>query len=143
MAKKRMRPRRRPSSNITRARASRLYSLVRLLADSPRTRDQILSALGIGLRTFYREADMLKQVGVRLRLTRKTYELLTAPAEAEERMPFPDPQLTFAEMRELCSHSGPVAQRLAALYREVVEASSEPKRKRPGRGRSRRSSVDR
>src|SRR4051794_14497504 len=68
--------RRRPSVHITLQRAARLHRLVWHLAESARTRDAILTHLGIGLRTFYRELDLLKRCGVKVRHTAKQYMLL-------------------------------------------------------------------
>src|ERR1017187_5088251 len=92
---------RRPSVHITLQRASRLHRLVGFLATGPRTRPAILCELRVGLRTFYRELELLKKCGVKVRHKLKLYHLLPTAAEAEGRLPFPDPQLSFAEMAEL------------------------------------------
>src|SRR3954449_8221565 len=75
--------RRRPAVHITLSRAARLHRLVTVLAAGPRGRDALLSALGIGLRTFYRELELLKKCGVKVRLERRQYLLTTTSAEAE------------------------------------------------------------
>ena len=90
--------RRRPSVHITLQRAARLHRMVGFLAEGPRTRDAILSRLGMGLRTFYRELELLKRCGVKVRYRAKQYSLLATAAQAEGQLPFPDPQLSFAEM---------------------------------------------
>ena len=64
-------------------------------------REALLDRLAIGLRTFYRELDLLKRCGIKVRREGKTYGLRSTVAEAEARLPFPDPQLSFAEMAEL------------------------------------------
>ena len=115
-------PRRRPSVHITLHRAARFHHLVTFLAQSPRTRPDILSHLRIGLRTFYRELDFLKRCGVRVRHKDKLYHLLPTPAEAEGRLPFPDPQLSFAEMAELRVATAPPA----VGWRSCWRASSSP-----------------
>ena len=51
---------RRPAVHITLGRAARLHQMVKLLAEGPNTRDAVLTALGIGLRTFYRELERIK-----------------------------------------------------------------------------------
>src|SRR5262245_57406580 len=56
--------RRRPLVHITLQRAARLHRLVRFLAESPQAREAILSELAIGLRTFYRELELLNRCGV-------------------------------------------------------------------------------
>jgi hypothetical protein len=139
MAKKRGRTRRRAAATITLTRAARLFQLVRFLSSGPQPRDQVQHGLGIGLRTFYRELEMLKRLGVRIRLDHKTYLMTSSAEEAEARLPFPDPHLTFAEMRALSSCPGEVGARLAALYNEVLQTAtrpSEPRKKKP-RGRAR------
>src|SRR5438270_13627959 len=112
--------RRRPAVHITLGRASRLHHLVMLLAQAARTRDEILAALRIGLRTFYRELELLKRCGVKIQQKNKAYTLLTTAAQAEGRLPFPDPQLSFAEMEELSRSPGEAGARLAALLASVV-----------------------
>ena len=69
-------PRRRPSVHITLPRAARLHRLVRFLAENPRARSAILSDLRIGLRTFYRELDLLNRCGVKVRHKLKLYHLV-------------------------------------------------------------------
>lgn len=130
---KRGSPRRRPATHITLARAARLHRLVSLLGAGPRTREQVLSHLAIGLRTFYRELELLKRVGVKVRLVGKTYELQTSLDDAEGRLPFPDPQLSFAEMAELSQCPGEAGRRLADLLAGVV---AEPVRPTPGKRKS-------
>src|SRR4051812_42207906 len=88
--------RRRPAVHITLGRAARLHRLVTVLAAGPRAREDLLTVLGIGLRTFYRELELLKRCGVKIRLTKKQYTLQSTAEEAEGRLPFPDPQLSFA-----------------------------------------------
>ena len=75
-------PRRRPSVHITLQRASRLHRLVRFLAESPRARSAILADLRIGLRTFYRELDLINRCGVKVRHKAKHYHLVHAGTRA-------------------------------------------------------------
>ncbi len=65
--------RRRPAVHITLGRAARLHRLVMLLADQPRGREGILGELTIGLRTFYRELELLKRCGVKIQHKNKAY----------------------------------------------------------------------
>jgi predicted DNA-binding transcriptional regulator YafY len=125
--------RRRPAVHITLGRAARLHRLVSLLAKNPRPRDAILSELGIGLRTFYRELELLNRCGVKVQLKAKNYHLLSTAEQAEGRLPFPDPQLSFAEMAELSRHPGDAALRLAQLLDAVVNQPTAPRK--GGRGR--------
>jgi hypothetical protein len=130
-------PRRRPSVHITLPRAARLHRLVRFLAENPRARSAILSDLRIGLRTFYRELDLLNRCGVKVRHKLKLYNLVPTAAEAEGRLPFPDPQLSFAEMAELAQCVCPAGARLAELLAAVIKPP-EPPKKRSGRAGKRK-----
>ena len=133
MSKTKTRARRRPGGHITLGRAARLHQLVMLLALEPVTRPAILAALSVGLRTFYRELELLKKCGIRLHLDQNGYTLKTTKIDAEGRLPFPDPQLSFAEMAELSSHPGPASHRLAGLLASVVEIQVKPVKKRSSR----------
>jgi predicted DNA-binding transcriptional regulator YafY len=122
--------RRRPVTHITLARASRLHRLVRLLGESPRSREDLLGELGIGLRTFYRELVLLKSCGIKVELKGKAYVLRSTAEEALGGLPFPDPQLSFSEMSELARGTGPAAQRLAELLGSVIHPTAESIRRR-------------
>ena len=126
--------RRRPSVHITLARAARLHRLVMFLAAGPRTRDHVLGQLAVGLRTFYRELELLKRCGVKVQHKDKSYVLHGTPEQAEGRLPFPDPQLSFAEMAELAQGTGEAAQRLAELLRSVTEQPDAPAKPNKSRG---------
>jgi predicted DNA-binding transcriptional regulator YafY len=114
-------PKRRPVVQITLGRASRLYRLVTMLQAEATSREGLLERLVIGLRTFYRELDLLKRCGIKVKREGKTYLLGSTMAEAEARLPFPDPQLSFAEMAELARHPGDAARRLDEIYKGVVQ----------------------
>jgi predicted DNA-binding transcriptional regulator YafY len=125
---------RRPAVHITLARAARLHRLVMFLAEKPRSREALLAELGVGLRTFYRELELLQRCGVKVQHKAKLYALLSTPAQAEGRLPFPDPQLSFAEMEELARSPGEAGQRLAALLASVV--NQPPPKKKSSRSRN-------
>ena len=122
--------RRLPSVQITLPRAARLHRLVRFLAEAPRNRMAVLTELRIGVRTFYREWELLRRCGVKVRQRSRLYSLLTTAEQAEGRLPFPDPQLSFAEMAELARCDCAAGRRLAALLAEVIERR-EPTKERP------------
>jgi hypothetical protein len=113
--------------HITLQRAARLHRLVRYFAGAPRTRSVILSELRIGLRTFYRELELLKKCGVKVRHKQKLYHLVPTEEEALGRLPFPDPQLSFAEMAELATCDCTAGRRLANLLAAVVNQPLPPK----------------
>jgi predicted DNA-binding transcriptional regulator YafY len=125
--------RRRPGVHITLARAARLHRLVSILAQNPRRREELLHQLAIGLRTFYRELDLLKRCGVKIKLAQKLYTLRATAEEAEGRLPFPDPQLSFSEMAELAQYAGPAAKRLAEMLDSVIHQPIGPAKAPKGR----------
>jgi hypothetical protein len=129
--------RRRPAVHITLPRAARLHRLVMFLAGNPRTREVILSELRIGLRTFYRELELLKKCGVKVQHREKAYILAATAEEAEGRLPFPDPQLSFAEMAELSRCPGEAGKRLAAMLASVTSHPPAGGKVTKGRGGSR------
>jgi predicted DNA-binding transcriptional regulator YafY len=112
--------RRRPAVQITSGRAARLHRLVMLLAQRPRTRDEILRELVIGLRTFYRELELMARCGIKVRHKDRAYLLLTTAEQAKGRLPFPDPQLSFAEMADLSRTPGAAGRRLADMLARVL-----------------------
>ena len=118
--------RRRPSVAITWPRAARLHRLIRFLTEAPRDRPAVLSELRIGLRTFYRELELLKRWGIKVRQSAKLYFLMASAEEAEGRLPFPDPQLSFAEMAELARCDCPAGRRLADLMAKVIHQPEPP-----------------
>ena len=93
----------------------------------------ILSELRIGLRTFYRELELLKKCAVKVRHKHKLYHLVPTAAEALGRLPFPDPQLSFAEMAELAVCDCAAGRRLAELLAAVVNEPA-PVKSKTGRG---------
>jgi len=107
--------------------------MVKLLSQAPTTRSAILVALAIGLRTFYRELELLQRCGVKIQQKNKLYTLISTAAQAEGRLPFPDPQLSFAEMEELSRSPGEAGKRLAALLDSVINHPLG--KKKTGRGR--------
>ncbi|WP_201750287.1 hypothetical protein [Tautonia marina] len=117
-------PRRRPAVHITDSRAARLHRLARLLDEAPRSRAELLEMLQIGLRTFYRELELLRRCGVKVRLIGKSYQLRGTLSQAEALLPFPDPRLSFAEMVELSSYPGPAAKRLGGMLKRVLDQSA-------------------
>ncbi len=127
--------RRRPVVHITLGRAARLHRLLSMLEEGPTAREALLDGLAMGLRTFYRELDLLKRCGIKVQRDGKTYKIRSTMAEAEGLLPFPDPQLSFAEMAELARHPGEAARRLAEIYLGVVQPpapSTKRRRKKDG-----------
>jgi hypothetical protein len=81
------------------------------------------------LRTFYRELELLKRFGVKVRHRAKQYTLLATAKQSEGRLPFPDPQLSFAEMAELAACPCDAGRRLADLLAAVIDQPTPTKKK--------------
>lgn len=134
---KKTQERRRPKLQITPARAARLYQLVGVLAEADASRERLLSRLGFGLRTFYRELDLLKKCGIKLKQAGKIYQLQSASKEeAQGQLPFPDPQLSFADMAELTRYPGEASKRLAKLWESVTAGNGPAKSKKKSRSKT-------
>jgi hypothetical protein len=131
---------RRPAVHITLGRAARLHRLVMFLGECPRAREAILAELGFGLRTYYRELELLHRCGVKIQPRNKLYTLLSTLDEARGRLPFPDPQLSFAEMEELARSPGEAGKRLAELLASVV--NQPVARKKASRNRKKAKPVE-
>lgn len=128
--------RRRPAFKISFSRAARLHRLIVLLAERPRPRPEVLGELRIGFRTFYRDLELLKRHGIKIQRRKKDYILPISAEAAELRLPFPDPQLSFAEMAELSRGPGKTGARLAAILARVVQHPPQSRRLRSRSGPS-------
>jgi hypothetical protein len=106
-----------------------------LLAQGPGGRNEILATMRVGLRTFYRELVLLRRCGVKVRHKAKLYHLMHTASEAEGRLPFPDPQLSFAEMSELAQCPCSAGKRLGELLAWVVNQPEPAPRKSSVRGK--------
>ena len=113
--------RQRPVAQVSLSRAARLRHFVLLLAPGPQNRQEIVRRLGIGLRTFYRELELIQRCGIAVRSKDGAYVLMTSVETAEGRLPFPDPHFCFAEMAELSRSPGAAGRRLAELMARVLQ----------------------
>lgn len=105
---------------MTSERLTRLHRLALELVHGPVNKTSILEKLTIGDRTFYRDLETLTEFGMPAVRTRSGY-LLTAPeSEIEQKLPFPDPHLNFAEARKLANSNDPSARPIAEQFEIVV-----------------------
>jgi len=86
---------------VTAERFRRLVRLVQLLGEEPRTREQLLAQLGLDIRGFYRDLELLRSMSVTIILSKGSYHLVGSLEEVLPRLPYPDPHLTLGEMRRL------------------------------------------
>lgn len=98
MAKKAKAP---PATTVTAERAARLYQMLTILGKTSQTRAALTKRLKLGLRGFYRDLELLREVGIHVDLTDGRYALVGNPAQTIAQLPFPDPNLTLGEARDL------------------------------------------
>jgi hypothetical protein len=101
MAKKPRKASNAPAKTVTAERAARLYRLLKLVGDRPRTREDLRRRLRLDVRGFYRDLELLRAEGIDLPLVDRRYVLQEDVAEVLTRLPFPDPRLTLGEARQL------------------------------------------
>jgi predicted DNA-binding transcriptional regulator YafY len=105
----------RQHSSISRVRASRLYKLLRILEVEPGSRRVLLKKLRVGMRTFYRDLDILRQWGIKVELSGSKYELVVEGTPWLELLPFPDPELSFAEAMSLAAAKSAGGRKLQSV----------------------------
>lgn len=101
-------------------RLSRLHRLASVLANGPVDKASLLQRLSIGVRTFYRDLETLSSFGMPAIRTPAGYQLTVAESEIEQKLPFPDPLLNFAEARQLAVSQEPAARPIAEQFGIVV-----------------------
>lgn len=111
---------RRGAGGISTARAARLYKLLSELARGPKSRSRLLRRLRLGIRTFYRDLDMLRGWGIEIRLENQKYALSSSFSDCLNHLPFPDPELTFADAIALSKGSGAHHRKLKRLVDRVT-----------------------
>lgn len=106
---------------ISPERAARLYRLLRTIEHQGLTRGVLLRKLRVGMRTFYRDLDILRSWGIEVALTGRKYHLTTA--DWLGRLRFPDPELSFAEAIELAEAKLPSARKVETLLSAMREGT--------------------
>ena len=86
---------------VTAERFRRLVQLIQVLGEGPRTREQLLAHLGLDIRGFYRDLELLRSMSVTITLSQGRYHLVGSLDDVLPRLPYPDPRLTLGEMRRL------------------------------------------
>lgn len=125
MARKTSSPQPRP---VTAERASRLYHLISLLGKKAQSRDEIVEALQLDVRTFYRDLETLRNWGIHINLdTEGRYSLAISKTDAIGLLPFPDPQLTVGEAEQLAKGRTKAHKKMKEAL-NVIKAKPEPKK---------------
>jgi len=87
--------------SITADRFVRLYKLLKLLASGAKDRPTLTKRLGLDVRGFYRDLQLLSQAGIRYTVHDGKYSLDGDLATATVLLPYPDPVLSLGEMEQL------------------------------------------
>ena len=106
---------RRQHASISRDRAARLFTLLKILEVEPANRRTLLKKLKVGMRTFYRDLDILRQWGIHVELDGRKYVLVAGGSPWIELLPFPDPELSFADAISLATAKSTGAKKIQAL----------------------------
>ena len=71
------------------------------------------------MRGFYRDLEALRAVGIAVRLSKGKYVLEEEIVAAIERLPFPDPNLTLGEARQLAKGRSLAHRKLRDLLEQI------------------------
>lgn len=107
---------------VTPDRAARLYRLVEWLIRKPQTRLFLTQRLGIGVRDFYRDLEVLRTAGIEIGFTDGRYSLFSPAPQARDLIPFPNPCLSLGEAETLSRGRSTAHRRL----RQLVDAMTGP-----------------
>lgn len=89
------------NGSISSDRASRLCKLLKSLAKGGQTRAALLRHLRCHQRGFYRDLEILRELGIKVESAKGKYALAENVDDAIRRLPFPDPGLTLGEALDL------------------------------------------
>jgi predicted DNA-binding transcriptional regulator YafY len=105
--------------SVTIDRAQRLFRMLNLLGKGPQTRLVLTRKLRLAVRGFYRDLEVLRDVGIKVKLHDSRYHLQDDLAGALDRLPFPDPNLTLGEARQLGRGRLAVHRKIKALLEKI------------------------
>src|SRR5262249_57234865 len=112
MAKKRTPGRTKPPPTVTAARSARLFQLLGLLRPGPQARDALVRKLGVDVRGFYRDLELVRRLGDSVTVEGHRYTLATGYEDALAKLPFPDPKLNLQEAIRLANGDAEARRRL-------------------------------
>ena len=108
-------------------RGIRLYRLVQILSEAPRTRDYLTHRLRIDVRDFYRDLETLRQARIPVRKQGRCFQLVGKLENAVPLLPFPDPHLTLGEAILLARGRTVAHRRLKQHVERVLKKRSTPR----------------
>jgi len=86
---------------VTAGRAGRLYKLLLQVERTARPRDALLRKLKVDVRGFYRDLELLRELGIGVASDGERYQLEGELDDALGRLPFPDPGLSLRDALKL------------------------------------------
>jgi len=105
---------------MTAERAGRLFRMINLLGGGGQSRAALLQSLTIDVRGFYRDLEVLRDLGVPLSITEHRYVLGESLDAALARLPFPDPGLNLVEAMQLADGSTAAHRKLKAAIEAFI-----------------------
>ena len=112
---------------VTAERVARLFRLVAILARAPIARSALLRKLGMNQRSFYRDLEFLRAIGIAVTAEDSRYALTIDYESALARLPFPDPHLTLGQAMVLARGRSSAHKTLRARVDAIVKPPSRGK----------------
>lgn len=107
-------------AKVSGERAGRLYRLLKILSGGSTPRTQILKKIKVGMRTFYRDLDLLRACGIDIQTVPGGYGLGQSLDDALYQLPFPDPELTFGDVATLMKGRSSSHAKLQRLFERLT-----------------------
>lgn len=104
---------------ISDSRAGRLYRMLKALSTNNSSRSSLLKKLKVGMRTFYRDVDLLRACQIPIETIDEGYSLNESLDDALSRLPFPDPELTFGDVVTLMKGRTTSHQKLKRIFESL------------------------
>jgi predicted DNA-binding transcriptional regulator YafY len=108
-----------PAGAVTAERAQRLFRMLNLLGRGPQTRVALIRKLRLTIRGFYRDLEALRDIGIEVKLHANRYHLQDDLALSLDRLPFPDPNLTLGEARQLGRGRSAVHRKIKSMLDKI------------------------
>jgi predicted DNA-binding transcriptional regulator YafY len=93
---------------------------VKIIGHASQNRETLARRLGVDIRGFYRDLDLLRKAGVSVTLRDGRYSLADNVLQAVDRLPFPDPHLTLGDARLLAKGRAKTHQQLKAQIKQFI-----------------------
>ena len=113
---------------VTVERAARLYQMLTILGRGAQARGALARRLGLDVRGFYRDLELLRTVGIIVETDSRRYRLRGPVEVAIDLLPLPDPRLTLGEASSLAKGRKPAQRKLAAHLSRILGPKSKSSR---------------